>query len=52
VAIQGDVGEVLEQLIPQVEAQPRSAWLQLVADLQREFPCTIRRSKTRFPIMA
>ena len=41
VAIQGDVGEVLEQLIPQVEAQPRSAWLQLVADLQREFPCTI-----------
>ncbi|WP_265669012.1 acetolactate synthase large subunit [Klebsiella grimontii] len=41
VAIQGDVDEVLEQLIPQVEAQPRSAWLQLVADLQREFPCTI-----------
>ncbi|AKL07269.1 TPA: acetolactate synthase large subunit [Klebsiella oxytoca] len=41
VAIQGDVGEVLAQLIPQVEAQPRSEWLQLVADLQREFPCTI-----------
>ena len=45
VAIQGDVGEVLEQLIPQVEAQPRSAWLQLVADLQREFPSTIPQEK-------
>ncbi|MEX0565039.1 acetolactate synthase large subunit [Raoultella ornithinolytica] len=41
VAIQGDVAEVLAQLIPQVEAQPRSEWRQLVADLQREFPCTI-----------
>ncbi|SQI78633.1 acetolactate synthase large subunit [Klebsiella oxytoca] len=40
-AIQGDVGEVLAQLLPLVEAQPRSEWLQLVADLQREFPCTI-----------
>ena len=41
VAIQGDVAEVLAQLIPQVEAQPRSEWLQLVADLQREFPGAI-----------
>lgn len=41
VAIQGDVAEVLAQLIPHVEAQPRSEWRQLVADLQREFPCTI-----------
>lgn len=45
VAIQGDVAEVLAQLIPQVEAQPRSEWLQLVADLQREFPCTIPQEK-------
>ncbi|TDQ22467.1 acetolactate synthase large subunit [Raoultella sp. BIGb0149] len=41
VAIQGDVAEVLAQLIPQVAAQPRDEWRQLVADLQREFPCTI-----------
>ncbi|EOF4702879.1 acetolactate synthase large subunit [Klebsiella oxytoca] len=45
VAIQGDVAEVLAQLIPQVEAQPRSEWLQLVADLQREFPCNIPQEK-------
>ncbi|CDQ17055.1 MULTISPECIES: acetolactate synthase large subunit [Klebsiella] len=41
VAIQGDVAEVLAQLNPQVEAQPREEWRQLVADLQREFPCAI-----------
>jgi len=41
VAIQGDVAEVLAQLIPQIEAQPRDEWRQLVADLQREFPCAI-----------
>ncbi|HHQ5686514.1 TPA: acetolactate synthase large subunit [Klebsiella quasipneumoniae subsp. quasipneumoniae] len=41
VAIQGDVAEVLAQLNPQVEAQPREEWHQLVADLQREFPCAI-----------
>ena len=45
VAIQGDVAEVLTQLIPQVKAQPRSEWLQLVADLQREFPCNIPQEK-------
>lgn len=45
VAIQGDVAEVLAQLIPQVEAQPRSEWLQLVADMQREFPCNIPQEK-------
>ncbi|MBX4298475.1 acetolactate synthase large subunit, partial [Mycobacterium tuberculosis] len=39
VAIQGDVAEVLAQLNPQIEAQPREEWRQLVADLQREFPC-------------
>ncbi|GDX06027.1 acetolactate synthase large subunit [Buttiauxella sp. A111] len=38
VAIRGDVGEVLEQLLPKVEAQPRLQWLQQVAGLQQEFP--------------
>ena len=37
VAIQGDVAEVLAQLIPQTEATDRADWRQLVADLQREF---------------
>ena len=41
VAIQGDVAEVLAQLNPHIEAQPREEWRQLVADLQREFPCAI-----------
>ena len=41
VAIQGDVAEVLAQLIPQTDATDRADWRQLVADLQREFPCTI-----------
>ncbi|QIU91023.1 acetolactate synthase large subunit [Yokenella regensburgei] len=41
VAIQGDVGEVLEQLIPLVDAKPRDAWHQLVGELQQEFPSAI-----------
>lgn len=41
VAIQADVDDVLAQLIPHIEAQPREAWHQLVADLQQEFPCSI-----------
>lgn len=41
VAIQGDVAEVLAQLIPQTEATDRADWRQLVADLQREFPGAI-----------
>jgi len=41
VAIQGDVTEVLAQLIPQTEANDRADWRQLVADLQREFPGAI-----------
>lgn len=41
VAIQGDVAEVLAQLIPQTDATDRADWRQLVADLQREFPGTI-----------
>lgn len=35
VAIQADVDDVLAQLIPHIEAQPREAWHQLVADLQQ-----------------
>ena len=41
VAIQGDVAEVLAQLIPQTDATDRADWRQLVADLQREFPGAI-----------
>lgn len=41
VAIQGDVAEVLAQLIPQTDANPRQEWRQLVADLQNEFPSAI-----------
>jgi acetolactate synthase-1/2/3 large subunit len=41
VAIQGDVAEVLAQLIPQTEATGRDDWRQLVADLQKEFPGAI-----------
>lgn len=44
VAIQADVDDVLAQLIPLVEAQPRAEWHQLVADLQREFPCPIPKA--------
>ncbi len=38
IAIRGDVGEVLEQLLPKIDAQPRKPWLQQVAGLQQEFP--------------
>jgi acetolactate synthase-1/2/3 large subunit len=41
VAIQGDVGEVLAQLTPQIDAAPREEWHQLVADLKQEFPGAI-----------
>ncbi|HCR2141576.1 TPA: acetolactate synthase large subunit [Enterobacter kobei] len=41
VAIQGDVAEVLAQLIPQTVAADRADWRQLVADLQKEFPGAI-----------
>ncbi len=43
VAIQADVDDVLAQLIPHIEAQPREAWHQLVADLQQEFPAVFPR---------
>jgi acetolactate synthase-1/2/3 large subunit len=38
IAIRGEVGEVLEQLLPKIDAQPRRQWLQQVAGLQQEFP--------------
>lgn len=38
IAIRGDVSEVLSQLTPHIEAQPRTEWRQTVSDLQREFP--------------
>lgn len=41
VAIQGDVADVLAQLIPQTDATDRADWRQMVADLQREFPRAI-----------
>ncbi|UWX93416.1 acetolactate synthase large subunit [Enterobacter mori] len=41
VAIQGDVADVLAQLIPQTDATERADWRKLVADLQREFPGAI-----------
>ncbi|OAE37241.1 acetolactate synthase, large subunit, biosynthetic type [Enterobacter cloacae] len=41
VAIQGDVADVLAQLIPQTDAVDRTDWRKLVADLQREFPGAI-----------
>ncbi|MGO3909407.1 acetolactate synthase large subunit [Huaxiibacter chinensis] len=41
VAIQGDVAEVLAQLIPQTHASDRADWRKLVADLQQEFPSAI-----------
>ena len=41
VAIQGDVADVLAQLIPQTDATDRADWRQMVADLQREVPGAI-----------
>jgi len=41
VAIQGDVNEVLAQLLPHIDATPRSAWHQQVSGLQQEFPGAI-----------
>ncbi|EKD5158670.1 acetolactate synthase large subunit [Enterobacter cloacae] len=41
VAIQGDVADVLAQLIQQTDATDRADWRQMVADLQREFPGAI-----------
>ncbi|WP_313162789.1 acetolactate synthase large subunit [Kosakonia cowanii] len=44
VAIQGDVGEVLDVLIPQIEASTRHAWRNTVEQLQAEFPSSIAQN--------
>jgi len=44
VAIQGDVGEVLDVLIPQIEASARHAWRNTVEQLQAEFPSSIAQN--------
>jgi acetolactate synthase-1/2/3 large subunit len=41
IAIQADVDDVLTQLLPQIDAQPRDAWRSKVAELQQEFPSAI-----------
>ncbi|MFH7827349.1 acetolactate synthase large subunit [Kluyvera chengduensis] len=41
VAIQADVDDVLAQLLPQIDAQPRDEWRGKVAELQQEFPGAI-----------
>ena len=41
VAIQGDVDEVLAQLLPHIDATPRTAWREQVTGLQQEFPGAI-----------
>ena len=38
VGIVGDVGEVLDALLPLVEENPRREWCERVADLQEKFP--------------
>lgn len=38
IGIVGDAGEVLENLLPRVEANPRREWLERVADLQAKYP--------------
>lgn len=45
VAIQGDVGEVLAQLIPQITTHAQSAWLQQVEQLQQQYPSAIPQQK-------
>jgi acetolactate synthase-1/2/3 large subunit len=47
VAIQGDVAEVLAQLIPQTDATGREDWRQLVADLQKSSRAPSQPKATR-----
>jgi acetolactate synthase-1/2/3 large subunit len=50
VGIAGDVGEVLEALIPGIEENPRREWLSLVSDLKRKHSPHISGKKdTRTP---
>jgi acetolactate synthase-1/2/3 large subunit len=41
IAIQGDVGDVVAQLLPHIDAQGREAWRSTVSQLQQEFPSAI-----------
>jgi acetolactate synthase-1/2/3 large subunit len=41
IAIQGDVGDVVAQLLPHIDAQGREAWRSTVTQLQQEFPSAI-----------
>ncbi len=41
IAIQGDVGDVVAQLLPHIDAQAREAWRSTVSQLQQEFPSAI-----------
>lgn len=41
IAIQGDVDDVLAQLLPHIEAQSREAWRHQIAGLKQEFPSAI-----------
>lgn len=41
VGIVGDVGQVLEVLLPMVEENPRSVWLAFVSDLKTRYPLRI-----------
>ncbi|WP_127959732.1 acetolactate synthase large subunit [Serratia microhaemolytica] len=38
IAIHSDVERVMQQLLPLIEAQPRTEWLEVVAQLQQQFP--------------
>lgn len=38
IAIHADVSQVLQQLLPMIEAQPRTEWISTVNNLKREFP--------------
>jgi len=41
IAIQGDVGDVVAQLLPHIDAQAHEAWRSTVSQLQQEFPSAI-----------
>lgn len=41
ISIQGDVGEVLQQLLPKINAEPRQQWHQQIEALKSQFPCNM-----------
>ncbi|AKJ42348.1 acetolactate synthase large subunit [Pragia fontium] len=38
IAIHADAGQVLQQLLPQIEQQPRTAWLNVVNNIKQQHP--------------